>query len=176
MVRRLLCACAVGAATLVPATTQLEACGDKFIRLGQSSRHKAYAAVNRASILVYVPAGVKAGDVRAFESSLKRAGHSPLSVRNMDAVARALRQHQYDIIITGIADAGVMKAHAASISPHADVLPVVSKRASNVAAKAEREYRFMIDVDGPRLNPLATIDDLMEARLIRVRAAAALTQ
>jgi hypothetical protein len=175
MIRPLLWVSAVCAVTLLPATVQLDACGDKFIRLGQSSRHKTYAAVNRASILVYVPKGVKAGDVRAFESALKRAGHTPLSVRSMDALVQALRQRTFDIVVTGIVDAGAVQAQAASVSPSTDVLPVVSKRPNDAPASAAHGYRFVIDVDGPRLSPLATIDDLMEVRLGRARSTAAVT-
>lgn len=176
MFRRVLCACIVGAVTLVPAAVELNACGDKFLRLGRSSRHNAYQAVNRASILVYVPAGVKGGDVKAFESSLKRAGHRPVSVRSVDALAKALRGQRYDIIITGIADVSIVKAETSAAATEVDVLPVVSKNPKGTGTDAARDYRFVIDVDGPRLNPLATIDDLMEARLARLRSNAATTQ
>ncbi len=174
MTRRFLCACAFVALASIPAIVELEACGDKFLRLGQSGRHKAYAAVNRASILIYVPGGVNARDVKAFESLLNRAKHRAQSVRDMDALARALRQREYDVVITGISDAARVKAQMAALSSRAEILPVAAKRSNALPADAEREYRFVMDLDGGRLNPLATIDDLIDDRLARERAAASL--
>ncbi len=174
MTRRFLCACGFVALAVILAVVELDACGDKFLRLGQSGRHKAYAAVNRASILIYVPAGVRTRDVKAFESLLNRAKHRAQSVRDMDGLARALRQREYDVVITGIGDAARVKAQMAALSSRAEILPVAAKRSNPLPADAEREHRFIIDLDGPRLNPLATIDALIDDRLAREPAAASL--
>ncbi len=174
MTRRLVLVCALAAVGVIPATVELGACGDKFLRLGQSGRHRAYAAVNRATILIYVPAGVKSADVKAFESLLKRAKHRARSVRSIEALARALRERDYDLVITGLTDAPRVKAQVVALASRADILPVAARRASRADEGDEGQYRFILDLDAPRLNPLATIDDLMDDRVARARAGAAL--
>jgi hypothetical protein len=172
MNRRALLACASLAVLLVSSTIELGACGDKFLRIGRSMRHRTYAAVHRASILVYVPADMKPGDAKAFEKALKRAGHRPTSVRGMDELVAALGENKYDLLIATLADAPRVKGPAASSASQPQVLPVVAKRANSTLAEIEREYAFTLKVDAPSFNALATIDDVMKARLARARSAA----
>ncbi len=175
MNRRALLACASLAVFLTASSIDLGACGDKFLRIGRSTRHRTYAAVHRASILVYVPADMKPRDVKAFEKALKRAGHRPTSVRGIDELVAALGGNKFDLVIATLADAARVKGPAASSASQPQVLPVVSKRANSALAEIEREYAFTLKVDAPSFNALATIDDVMKARLAGARSAPAAT-
>src|SRR5215510_9988152 len=91
-------------AVVVLATAQLDACGDKFLRPGRSSRMRSYAAMYRASILLYPSAKADPSVASAWEKMLKHAGHKSQVVKNGD-LEGTLASGKYDLIITDYRDA-----------------------------------------------------------------------
>jgi hypothetical protein len=147
-------------AAIAAATAQVNACGDKFLRLGRSPRPNAYAAVHRAAILLYVP-GAKAGDVKEYESFLKRAGHRPAAVRDAAALSSALASEDYDIVITPVAQAGQLRDVLVSRRTAPELLPIVP----DARKQAEARYAHVLHAGGTKYDALAEIDRVMAIRL-----------
>lgn len=157
-------------AMLASNTIDVRACGDKFLRLGRSMRQRAYASVHPTAILVFVPAKAKASDLKDFESTLKRAGHRPTLVGDLDTFSAAVATGRFEIVISALADAPRLKAHVASAPSPPQFLPIVPKAPRDIREQVDREYPFSLKEYAPRQNALAVIDDAIDARLARVRA------
>ena len=158
----------VAAAILTAGSTELGACGDKFLRVGRSARFRRYAAVHPASILVYKPANSTPAGIKEFEALLKRAGHKPRVVDNGADVSRVLAVAPYDVVIADYGDMGKIKESLQSSPSKPGLLPILYKPTRDVAAAAEKEYLCLIKPHAmTKYDALAEID-----RLMRLRAAA----
>jgi hypothetical protein len=156
----------VGAATLTAGSTELGACGDKFLRVGRSARFRRYAAVHPAAILLYKPANSTPAGIKEFEALLKRAGHKPRVVDNGADISRVLAAAPYDVVIADYADTGKIKESLRSSPSKPGLLPILYKPTRDVAAAAEKEYLCLIKPDAmTKYDALAEIDHLMQLRL-----------
>jgi len=149
---------------------ELTACGDMVLRPGHSQRVRGYAPLYpAASILLYVPEGVRPNDVKAsheFQTMLtKRGGHPTLVVHGIDALRNALAASRPDMIITRLNDAATVRAAAADAPARPDVVPFASKTTSKaMLQQTEREYRHML-VEGLFIEEiLERLDHVMEPR------------
>ncbi len=152
-------------ALIVFATAELTACGDKFLRPGRSSRMRSYAAMYRASILLYPSAKADPAVASAWEKMLKQAGHKSHIVKNGD-LRGALANGKYDLIISDYRDAAKIAEafHAIPVAP--GILPVVSNVSKTVAQDVKKTYEHVIDADAmDRYQALAEIDHVMEVRV-----------
>src|SRR5213083_2645444 len=91
-------------AVVASAYADLDACGDKFLRVGRSARFRRYASVHPSAILLYAPQWTGHG-VNDFEEILRRAGHKPVTVTTPAALSDALKTTPYQVVITGYSDA-----------------------------------------------------------------------
>lgn len=153
--------------TLTWTSSDLDACGDKFVRVGQSARLRGYAAIHRASILVYQPARPDAQGARELEEMLTRAGHKPVFIAHGTDVARAAASAHYDLVIANYADAAPIKEQLRSLPARPDVVPMIVKKPPKaVEVQVEREYHSIL---APyRMNKsdaLEAIDHAMATRL-----------
>lgn len=173
MSRRVLAA-AVVVLTWVAASSDLSACGDKFLRIGRGARHQRYAAAHPASVLiVYRAATWSAEGLKQFQMLLKGAGHRPVAVEH-SALQRTLAEGKYDVVITAYADAASIASGLGTRQSKPGVLPILYKPAKSVEARAEKEYPHLIITD--RMNKygaLEEIDHVMGQRLRENSAAAA---
>ena len=153
------------AAVVTTATADLNACGDKFLRVGRSARFRAYAALHPASILIYAPVNAKPGGLKELEDMLTRAGHTALAVKNGSSLSQTLANARFDLVIAEYADAGRVKAQLESIPSRPDVLPVLKNPTKAVAAEAAKSYQFLLR-KGTMTNfdALVEIDHLMKHR------------
>src|SRR5205823_7518860 len=85
--------------TLTAASIDLGACGDKFLRVGRSSRFRRYAAVHPATILIYKPLHATTAGIDELKALLKQAGHKPVAVDNGASIVDALAGADYDVVI-----------------------------------------------------------------------------
>ena len=88
----------------------LNACGDKFLRVGRSARFRRYAAVHPASILIYSPVNSTRAGIDELKAMLKRAGHNPVALDRHASVSAALTASRYDVVIADYLDADRLKA------------------------------------------------------------------
>jgi CheY-like chemotaxis protein len=154
----------LGAAILLT-SAELNACGDKFLRPGRSSRMRNYAAMYRASILLYPSAKASPAIVSAWEKMLKQAGHKSAVVKNGD-LQETLAHGKYDLIISDYRDAARIADafHALPVAP--GIVPVLSNATKSVAEEVKKTYEHVIDADAmDRYQALAEIDHVMEVRI-----------
>jgi hypothetical protein len=170
-VRRILTLIAV-AAVLATVTADLDACGDKFLRVGRSARFRRYAAVHPAAILIYTPADATPDGIKEFEAILKRAGHRPVTLPNGADIAQALAAAPYDVVIANFSDSNLVRDRIRAAASPASLLPILYKPTKAVAEQAERQFICLIKPDAmTKYDALAEIDRLMQQRLQTTPAA-----
>jgi hypothetical protein len=162
---RRLCVVALTLLTMASAFTDVIACGDKFLRVGRSSRFRAYASVHPSSILVYAPRWERRG-IEDFQHMLKRAGHSPLVVTTPSAMSHAFVSGKYEVVIAAYDDSGAVKKELEALPSRPGLLPIVYKTTKAVAAEAAAAYPCLLQPD--KMTPfqaLEEIDRLIDLRL-----------
>jgi len=163
-VRRILTAVAV-AAIMTAVTADLDACGDKFLRVGRSARFRRYAAVHPAAILIYSPANSTPAGIKEFEAILNRAGHKTVALANGANVSQALIAAPYDVVIADYSDSNRIRADLRTAESKAGLLPILYKPSKAVAEQAEREFICLIKPHAmTKYDALAEIDRLMQTR------------
>jgi hypothetical protein len=144
----------------------VNACGDKFLRMGRSARLRGYAAVHPASILIYSPARATPASTRQFEALLKRAGHTLRVVPHGADVSNTIAASAFDVVIAAFADTPQLEPLLQSVSSRPDVLPILYKPTPEVSVAAAAAYHCRLEPDKmTRQEALAEIDHLMERRL-----------
>jgi hypothetical protein len=154
-------ALAVAASQIV----DLDACGDKFLRAGRSSRMSKYAAMYRATILLYPSPTAKPQVVTEWQKMLKDAGHHPFVVARSTALSTVVGAREYDLVITDYGSAARVRSEVASASSKAGVLPVLGDSSKTSTSRAEAEFEHFIHPDMTPRETLAEIDHVMEVRL-----------
>jgi len=154
--------------TLVSAaTSNAEACGDKFLRVGRGARYqRAYVAVHPATLLLVArPGSTVAATLKELESTLKRAGHKSVVVRDAAAVPEALEHGHFNIVLTDIKDVPALEGATRSTGARVDVLPLIGQPTPQARAAAEERYHCVAEVPGKKSEVLGKIDEIMEFAL-----------
>ena len=176
MGRRAYLVIAVAVATFVAGTVDLNACGDKFLRIGRSPRYRAYAAVYPTAILIYVPASSTAAAVKAYEEMLARAGHRPQAVWTLQAFTEALGTEKYGIVIAGLSDASRLRDHVSTRPVKPAVLPIVHRPSKSQRALIERDFQHVLEAEWTKYETLAELDHVIEIRQGSASATNAMTR
>src|SRR5262249_59736799 len=90
--------------------------------------HRAYAALYRASIVIYARLpGDAAKAIRdsRFQATLKQSGHRVLLVETDAALASAFEADRVDLLLTDVADAARVSRQASAAPAKPTVLPVM---------------------------------------------------
>jgi hypothetical protein len=155
-------------------TQSLQACGDKFIRIGREVRFGRYVAIYPATILLYAPARSAPSRVADLPAVLKRAGHSALVVTTPAELSAALRDGKFDLVLAGL-DQAQEVANEARVAPsHPSLMPVLIKPDTEQVERAGTLSTCRINASAPHRNDaLAEIDHRMELRLKEAADAAA---
>jgi hypothetical protein len=162
-------------AVAVVVSTQLadvQACGDKFLRAGRSSRMKGYAAMYPAAILLYPSPAAKPAVVSAWQKMLKDAGHKAQIVPRGANLAVTVAAGAYDLVITDFGSAVQVRSEVMTARSKPGVLPVLSESTKTLTDRASAEFEHFIDPEMSNRQKLAEIDHVMEARLKVVQATA----
>ena len=164
--------CVAALAMLLAGTAvDLDACGDKFARVGYSARLRGYAAIHRASILVYRPATPNAERAREFEDILTRAGHKAVFVAHGTDIGRAAASAHYDLVIASNDDADAIREQLRSVPSRPDFVPMMTKKPETAPEKAlevqaEKEYHVILaPYRMNKFDALERIDHAMATRL-----------
>ena len=156
------------ASILVSASTSNgEACGDKFLRVGRGARYqRAYVAVHPANLLLVArPGSSVAAALRELEPTLKRAGHKPVVVKDAAAVPEALERGHFSIVLTDIKDVPAVEGATRKSGARVDVLPFIEEPTPQERAATAAGYRCVAEVPGKKADVLGKIDELMELAL-----------
>jgi hypothetical protein len=153
-------------AIVTAASVDVGACGDKFLRVGRSSRFRRYAAVHPATILIYKPVGSTPAGIEALKSILKQAGHKPVAIDNGTGFLGAVAAAQYDLVIADYGDAPQIRKDLQAAAARPALLPILYKPSKAVEAEAEKQYVCLIKPHAmTKYDALAEIDRLMELKL-----------
>jgi hypothetical protein len=153
---------------LSASTSDAEACGDKFLRVGRGARYqRAYVAVHPASLLLVArPGSSVAAALKELEPTLKRAGHKSVVVKDASAVAGALDRGQFNIVLADLKDVPTVEgATTRTNGARVDVLPFVEQPTSAARAAVEGDFHCVAEVPGKKTDVLGKIDELMELAL-----------
>ncbi len=148
----------------VPAL-DLQACGDKFLRAGRSSRMNGYAAMYPATILLYPSATAKAQVVSKWQKMLKDAGHKAQVVGRSADLPAVVASGAYDLVITDYGSAARVRTEVMAARSQPGVLPVLADSSKTSTSRAQAEFEHYIDPDMTPRETLAEIDHVMEVRL-----------
>ena len=152
-------------AVTLSGSIDLNACGDKFLRVGRSARFRRSAAVHPSSILIYSPVNSTRAGIDELKAMLKRAGHNPVALDRHASVSAALAASRYDVVIADYLDADRLKVDLQSAASQAARLPILDKPSKAVETQAMRQYAFLIKPHAmTKYDALAEIDRLMESR------------
>lgn len=154
------------------ASSELAACGDKFLRAGRSARARNYGAIHPAKILIYKPGADKKG-LDKWQASLQRAGHKPFAITQPAALPKALAEKKYDLVIADFGDAETVKAQFPAETAQPPFLPIVHNGSASEKAEAERQYQHVIVPEAMTLiDALDRIDQVLDRRAKQAKAAA----
>ncbi len=165
--RSLTMAAAILAAAFTWTSIDLGACGDKFTRIGQSTRLRGYAAIHPASILVYKPAKSNAAGVNFYKSLLSGAGHKPSFVDYGTPLDKALAKGKFDLILVHYADLPLVAVQLRNLpAGRPDVVPILDKASAANAMQAQKDCQFLILPERmTAFEALNEIDHAMDHRL-----------
>jgi hypothetical protein len=146
----------------------LDACGDKLIRMGRGLRSR---AAHPASILIYmqrdsvVPAAAK--DLR-LSAALSQAGHRIRAVERENDLESELKSGAYDIVVAD-ASAGAIVQQMQTGPSKPRFLPVFYKPTRAQLADAEKRNLCFLAAPGKTFEVLAEIDHVMAERRKQAR-------
>jgi hypothetical protein len=148
-------------------TSDAEACGDKFLRVGRGARYqRAYVAVHPATLLLLARSGsTVAGALNELEPTLKRAGHKPVVVKDVAALPDVLARGRFNIVLGDIRDVPTMEKAVQASGVRVDVLPFLEQPTPQARASAEGDYHCVAEVPGKKADVLGKIDEIMEFAL-----------
>ena len=143
----------------------LEACGDKFLRIGRSARFRRYAAVHPSAILIYSPTAATRSGIDKLKAILKGGGHKAVAITHSASVTAALSASRYDIVMADYEDAERLKKALGSAASSPTLLPILLNENEVVEREAVRRYPFLIRPHAmTKYDALAEVDRLMASR------------
>jgi hypothetical protein len=162
---RRLCLVAILTSAMASQVIDLQACGDKFLRPGRSARMNRYAAMYRATILIYPSPTAKPQVVSQWQKMLKDAGHQPHVVGRSTNLSTVVGAGQYDLVITDYGSAERVRTEVAAAASRPGVVPVLNDPSKASTTRAEAEFEHVLHTDMTPRETLAEIDHVMEVRL-----------
>jgi len=98
-------------------TSDLLACGDKFLVAGRGTRYQRPKTARAASVLIYAdPASAVAASLKKakVESLLKLEGHRATKVQSLEELSAMVSSGRYDVILTTNSDSANVQRLVAS--------------------------------------------------------------
>jgi hypothetical protein len=156
----------VAALSIVLASADLTACGDKYIRLA-GRLGPGYLAENPANVLLYMPEGSAvpaAARKLGLHDSFKRAGHHVFAITRQSDLDAALNARRYDIVVADAAAAQTLAPVLQRAPGHPTLLPLYDHMSSAELKQARREQRCLIASRERAYHAVAEIDHVMQLR------------
>ena len=150
----------------VGASSDLLACGDKFLVVSRGTRfQRAGDARHAASILVYLPATstLPKAFERVSEDVTKKAGYRFVNVSNTNELDQALKQGGWDLLLTDLADSQAVRGRVSGASAPL-VVPVAYRTTGVELAQAKKDYQRVLKGPIKTYAFLAAIDDALALR------------
>ena len=170
---------------VTPGAVPVHACGDKLMMLGRGIRFQAKHTPRAAAVLLYLPesaTGQALTDPK-LETALREAGHAVRAVTSPADLEAALGSGSYDVVLANLTHAPELESAKRVAERNAVVLPAVylvapgsgpvaKERAKADREKAAKEFAVVVDVPGRPGHYCRAVDQAMELKLKREKAAA----
>jgi hypothetical protein len=150
----------------VGASSDVLACGDKFLVVSRGTRYqRAGEARVAASILVYLPPSstLPKAFERVSEDVTKKAGYRFVNVANTNELDQALKQGGWDLLLTDLADMQAVRGRVTGSSAPL-VVPVAYQATGTVIAQAKKDYQKVLKGPIKTHAFLAALDDVLAFR------------
>lgn len=157
---------ALAATILSGLSIDLGACGDKYTRVGQSTRIKRWVSLHPSSILVYKPQKSSAAGVNFYKELLTGAGHKAEFIKYGTPIDKMIASGKFDVLLIHYADLPAVMAQIQSSRIKPVIVPILGEQSKGLAAQAEQEYPFLIEPE--KMDPfmaLGRIDQSLEQRI-----------
>jgi len=141
-----------------------QACGEVMYRMGGALRYHAFVTRHPAQILLYEGAVARqaaSSDGQGFHENLEKAGHKVTVVDGPDALAKALGEHSYDVIITYAGDLPAIREQITHVSREPALIPVLPRGDQEAMRK---QYPLALNEDANLNQFLKTIEQTMKLR------------
>jgi hypothetical protein len=140
---------------------QAQACGEVMYRMGGALRYHAFITRHPAEILLYSDAEQSPGANRdEFHHNLEKAGHKVTAVYGTEALAHALADGHYDVIITYAKDVPTINAQLAHAQREPSLIPVFQSGDDAM----RKQYPLALNDDANINQFLKTIEQTMKTR------------
>jgi hypothetical protein len=163
---RRICASALALAVLF--SSDLLACGDKYVVLGQGVRfQRAYAAAHPATILVYFQPGSKWSTPANRErliTVLRLVGHHPDAAMSADELQAAIGTHKYDVVLTELGTESELTNATRNDARHPTVIPVVMEPSREQLKELQKNDACAVQLSKHSHELLTVINVVMEQR------------
>jgi len=136
----------------------LDACGDKFLRVGRSMKVRGYSPVHQGSILIYANPNA----VRDFREFLGRFGHISTAVGDARRFAEALASGKYDVAVVPVKELPRLASELRNSPSKPEILQVFDH-----APRRQQTHICALHSKSSGYEALAEIDHLLDARLKR---------
>ena len=120
-----------------------DACGDKTMRVKTGLRYYQEAKQHPSKILIYsasLPRG-KAAELRDY---LNEKGHKATAMDDVSSVKNGIRNSQYDLVLTNLAEAPELQLQVEFSTRKTVVVPVLLKQPKSEEKAAAKQYRVIV--------------------------------
>lgn len=145
-------------------SSDLLACGDKYLSVGRGSRfQRGYVSLHPVTIAVLKS---QVAGRKDFLSRLKVAGHRLEVTEDVAGLEALLKSGKYDVVLADYESAATVDRVLGTLTSKPLFLPVVDA-SSGVSKNAEKEYGCLLNAEKnkKRKNFLAVIDEAVDAKL-----------
>jgi hypothetical protein len=156
----------VGLCAVVFPLDRVLACGDKLLLTGRDFPYvRPYAAVNPASILIYLPKSERSHSAgSSLASVLRRAGHDAEVIGSVPRLTQSLRAGTVDVVLASLVDMPDAETASAACPSRPVFLPVVYDASTATLAAATHSYGFALKTPDTASHFLGMIDQAMDKR------------
>lgn len=152
-----------GVAAILVGTSDLQACGDKFlvgIRGGSQLRYQ--GAVHPTRILVYWNVDLEEDSLdpgaSVIEVPLEEAGHEVQVVRDATSLYQEAASGAFEIIMMKIDDAREEQSRMGGVAPESTILPVLYFPTRSEYSAAKKEFGYAIKTPMTMVKLLSQIE------------------
>jgi ABC-type amino acid transport substrate-binding protein len=141
-----------------------QACGEVMYRMGGALRYHAFITRHPAQILLYNGTAAQqanSADSQRFHENLEKAGHKVTVVDGPDALAKALGESSYDVIITYAGDLPAIREQITHVTREPALIPVLQRGDQDAMRK---QYPLALNEDANLNQFLKTIEQTMKSR------------
>lgn len=140
-----------------------DACGDKTMRVKTSLRYYEQAKQNPSRILIY-SASLPAGKAVELRDYLNKVGHKATAMDDVSSVKNGIRNSQYDLVLTNLAQAPELQLQVEFSTLKTVVVPVLLKQPKSEEKAAAKQYKVVVKNPEDGIDFLIAVSRVMNSQ------------